>query len=174
MRRKIDGSLGHRPHPVGIHGDATIDGAHDPVNLDRAVILHGDFRNLGAATASPERQAMPRPRPFGKGLPQPAFSAASSNTAPNSRRLGRRVRQQIHSKLKRVATAGVGQLIDEAFLGKRRVGRRHRPPPRARHDGIRGSIIQTEVWDRVGSDVGAVPFQRRHWWRGPSMSPETR
>src|SRR5579864_830792 len=48
-KREIDRPFGHRPYSVRVHSDATVDDAHHAVDLDRAIILHGDFGNLGAA-----------------------------------------------------------------------------------------------------------------------------
>ena len=81
-RRKAecDACLPFALRQVGIYGEAAVDGADDAMNLDRARLTDGNLRNLSDVAAEGVVDRQPRCRPWGGGVPQPAFSAARSRT----------------------------------------------------------------------------------------------
>ncbi len=106
-------------------------------------------RNLShVGNEAPERfmHGDPAPVPFGSGLPQPAFSAASS-----SARLCRGCLVSMDpAKLERILARRVGQLVEEALDHERRVRVAHRP--RSQITGTpAGAICQShgEVGDLI-------------------------
>ena len=96
---------------------------------------------------------MPRPRPAGSGVPQPALSAASCR-APRRRLARRQVRQP---EGERILPGGRRQLVDEALLGEGVLRGVDRAPPAERHPHL----------GHGGLDLDRAARRRGSRWRPP-------
>ena len=104
---------------------------------------------------------MPRARPGGGGVPQPAFCAARSST-PRCRGW---LAEQRAAELVGILAGGVRQLVDEALDDEAGVGVADRAPPEHRHrrpSGCGASTAMVRAWRREdpaapSTEVASMP-----------------